>query len=65
MKVTSLREETNDGSIFGLVTSGGVKAYGSRLEKHMVVGVNGPCRRGKIIGPVSSFIHVPDVISEK
>jgi hypothetical protein len=42
MKVTSLREETNDNSVFNLVIGGRVEAYAAKVEKHMVQGLNGP-----------------------
>jgi hypothetical protein len=64
MKVTSLREETNDDNIFNLVIGGGAEAYAARVEQHMVGGVNGPSCRSEILGPTTGSVHVPDVISE-
>jgi hypothetical protein len=64
MKVTSLAEETNDENIFNLVIGGGVEAYATGVEQHMIGAVNGPGCRGNILGPMAKFFHIPNVISE-
>jgi hypothetical protein len=65
MKVNGLKEATNDDNIFNLVIGGRAKAYAPGVEQHMVRGVNGLGCRGKILGPITSFVLVPDVISER
>jgi hypothetical protein len=64
MKMTSLREETDEGIILSLFICGNTKEYAARMEKHMVGGVNFPGCRSDILHPLVGSIHIPDVISE-